>query len=178
MRAPVLLALLLAGCGASRPVSDWERLNAERFAAPEQAGPPALPAYPKRADLIEFYVSPASDFKYFIDPGSLRVERQREVRYVMVARSPQGAENVSFESIRCPDEYRLHATGRPDGSWGGQESPWREIPRGADRNPEHALALRYFCPHREPIRTAAEGVDALRKGSHPFVYVDPSPYGR
>jgi CNP1-like family protein len=177
VRGFLLLVVLLEGCGASQPVSDWERRNAERLAAAERA-PLKLPAYPQRGDLVEFYVSPDSELKYYIDPASLRVEGGREVRYVMVARSPEGAENVSFESIRCPDEYRLHATGRPNGTWAGQESAWRPIPRGIDRNPQYALARNYFCPHRDPIRSAAEGVDALKRGSHPFVFVEPQNMGR
>jgi len=30
---------------------------------------------------------------------------------------------------------------------------------------QYALAHYFFCPHRDPIRSAAEGIDALRRGS-------------
>jgi hypothetical protein len=31
----------------------------------------------------------------------------------------------------------------------------------------YELRVNYFCPGRQPLETAAEGVDALRRGGHP-----------
>lgn len=173
-----LLLLLVAACGtATRPQSDWERNNQERLAL-QAAEEPAVPAYPRNADLVEIYVSATADFKYFVDAASLNVSpRQREVRYTLVARSPSGVENVTFEAIRCPDQYRVLAVGQSGGKWGGRQSDWREIARGGALSWQYALARNYFCPHRDPIRTADEGVDALRRGSHPSVYVEPRNLG-
>ena len=167
------LVVLAAACGTTPGVqSDWERKNQERLAleAPDQ---PAVPRYPRREDLVQIYVSATTDFKYFVDAVTLDVSpRQREVRYVLVARSPSGVENVSYEAIRCPDQYRVLAVGQADGKWGGRQTDWREIARGSALSWPYALARNYFCPHRDPIRTVAEGVDALRRGSHPSVYVE------
>jgi hypothetical protein len=176
----VWLLLLLAGCAGARqePISDWERKNQERLGLALPEDRPATPPYPKKEDLVEIYVSATTDFKYFVDASTLSVApKGRTVRYVLVARSPSGVENVTYESIRCPDQYRVLAVGQGDGKWSGRQSDWRDIQRGSGLSWQYALARNYFCPHRDPIRTVDEGVDALRRGSHPAVYVDPKNMG-
>ncbi len=88
------------------------------------------------------------------------------VRYVLVARSAQGAESVSYEGIRCEEkEYRMYAIGS-GGGWTRRITPWRPIePRSVQRW-HNALWREYFCPLGNPIRSAAEGVEALRRGDH------------
>jgi CNP1-like family len=89
------------------------------------------------------------------------------VRYVLVARSAQGAQSVSFEGIRCStSEFRIYATGGDDG-WLRSSSPWRPIAPRAVQRWHNALRDEYFCPFGNPIHSAAEGVDALRRGGHP-----------
>jgi len=177
MKLLMLAALLaaLAGCAktATRPESDWERDNRDRLAR-ESEERLALPPYPKKEHLVEFYVSAATDFKYYIDTSTLSVSpRSREIRYVMVARSPSGAENVSYEAIRCPSEYRVLAAGRPNGTWSDRPSEWREMTKGTSLGWPYALSRNYFCPHRDSVQSVAEATDALQRGSHPAVFVDP-----
>jgi CNP1-like family len=157
-----LLALALAGCGAPPIASDWERQQGPKLA--EDAAS-ALPAFPEPRNLVGFHLLAPSEMRYFIDASSLSV-REGVVRYVMVARSPEGAQNVSFEALRCPGEYRLLALGRADGGWSAQPGVWREIRRGMDRSVQYALARNYFCPHRIPVHTAREALEALRAGGH------------
>jgi len=165
-----LLFLLLALYGSTvvgQVKSDWERENEERLKqAEEQVVPP--PAFDK-ARLVELglgIAARATDFRYFVDPATVSVGADRIVRYVLVARSTNGVDNVRFEGIRCPGEYRVLAVARPDGSWGGRPSEWRPVPKDA-RVAENALSRRYLCPMREAIRSPQEGVDALRAGGHP-----------
>jgi len=128
----------------------------------------ALPAFPRPADLLPFFVSAASDFAFFIDGASLSAGKDGVVRYTVVARSPQGARSVVFEGLRCDTrEVRGYATGRADGSWSRRDTPWRRIEARNVQRWHNALATEYFCPGRSPIRSAAEGVDALRQGGHP-----------
>ena len=175
MKRLLPLPLLLAACAPTHTESDWERNNAQRLAEGTEEAV-ALPPYPQRENLVEFYVSAATSFKYFVDASTLGVSpRQGVVRYVMVARSPSGVENVSYENIRCPEEYRVLAIGE-GGKWAGRPGEWREITKGTATSWPYALARNYFCPHRDAIRTVAEGVDALRRGGHPAVAVDP--YGK
>ena len=125
-----------------------------------------LPAYPKAEDLVEFFVSGATNFRFYIDPASVAPAPDGVVRYTLVARSPSGVTNVSYEGIRCTtNSYKTYAFGN-DGRWSASESEWRAIePRSVMR---WHLELRsaYFCPGKVPIRTAAEGVDFLRHGGY------------
>jgi len=91
------------------------------------------------------------------------------VRYVLVARSPDGVQNVSFEGMRCASaEHRVHAFGRPDGSWSAARVGWRPLDAPSVQRRHSTLYREYFCPQNEPIRDAAEGVRALEQGGHPF----------
>jgi hypothetical protein len=151
---------------ASGAKSDWEKEEEARNRVEPEV---ALPAPPAKDGLIEFFVTSASSFKFYIDPKSLSVGDDGVVRYTFVARSPSGAETISYEGIRCGGQgtYRIYAFA-DRGKWtknAGAE--WREIlPKTVQR--WHAvLRSQYFCPTRYSIQTAAEGLDALRRGGHP-----------
>jgi hypothetical protein len=151
----------LAACGQVEEKSDWERQHASQLPPVEQQV--ALPAYPREADLIEFFVSAASDFRFFVDGRSLSVEKDL-IRYTLVARSSAGTQNISYEGMRCQSiEVRTYAIGR-NGAWTGTPGPWRAIePRSVQRW-HNALYREYFCPQREPVASARRAVDALRSG--------------
>jgi len=179
-RAGLLVAALLAACssGGRQEMSDWEKKHPELLAAPEASGVPTPPAFPRRENLIEFYMSPSATFRYFIDGSTLQtLYDKREVRYVIVARSPSGVDNVRFEAIRCPDMYRTYAIGGSDGKWSMRPTDWEPTVRRSDLGWPATLARQFFCPHSDPIQSQAEGVYALRNGSHPQVYVEPRPMG-
>jgi CNP1-like family protein len=164
-----LALVVLASAAQAQVRSDWELKNEDRLKQSQEQGvaPPAL----DRARLVEvkLHVSADSEFRYYVDPASVSVGADRIVRYVLIGRSASGAENVSFEGIRCPGEYRVYAVGRPDGSWAGRPSEWRPIPRHPNAS-QAALARQYFCPGRHPILTSDEGQQALRAGGHPGVF--------
>jgi hypothetical protein len=169
----VAFALCCAVTAASAQVkSDWELKNEERLKqADEQLVPPPQL---DRARLVEvkFALVADTEFRYYVDPESVSVGADRIVRYALVGRSPSGAENVTYEGLRCPDEYRVYAVGRPDGSWAGRPSEWRPIPRDP-RVSQGTLARQYFCPARRAIATTEEGRKALRAGGHPGVFPEP-----
>lgn len=144
--------------------SDWERKNEAQLAPAEEKL--ALPAYPGARDLIEFSAGPTSEFRFFIDPASLSVGADRVVRFTLIARSPTGAETVSYEGIRCASsEVRLYAIGR-DGAWARRTGEWRKFQAG--QRWHYVLADEYFCPLQAAIGNRDEGLDALRRGGHPF----------
>jgi hypothetical protein len=162
-----LAALALACChgvAAAQFQSDWE-LEQERRNWKEREV--QLPAYPEPENLIEFYVSAVTDFRFFVDRPSISVGPDGVVRYTLVARSSSGAENVSYEGIRClAGTYRVYAYAKAGGAWSQRESAWRPIEQKALQRHHHALWQEFFCPHRAPIANAAEGRDALARGGH------------
>jgi len=177
MRASTVTCLalaLLAACGTSKgpdAKSDWERAHEERLAASERAAAAnTIPTPPnQRGELIEFSVGPTTDFRFFIDAQSLSVDNEGVVRYVLVARSPDGVENVTFEGLKCEtDEVRIYALGR-DGAWTGRPGDWRKIDARSATRWHYELSRNFFCPQRDPIASAKEGIRALREGGHPYI---------
>jgi hypothetical protein len=153
------------GVALAQPKTDWE-VEFERRGWKE--GEYKLPALPKPQDLIEFFVSSASDFRFFIDRQSLSVGKDGVVRFTLLARSASGVENLTYEGIRCSEgNYRVYAYGKPGGGWSERDSGWRAIESKSVQRWHNALWLEYFCPQRVPIFDVAEGIDALRRGGHP-----------
>jgi hypothetical protein len=171
LRAAALALVFLATAASAQIQSDWERENEERLKQADELVVPPPPLDKTKLVEVKFALAADRDFRYYLDPGSISVGTDRIVRYVLVARSPSGVENVTFEGMRCPNEYRVYAVGRPDGTWGGRPAGWRPIVRDA-RVSQNTLARQYFCPGRYAIRTAAEGEKALRAGGHPGVFTE------
>jgi hypothetical protein len=146
--------------------SNWELEQEQRD---WKEGEVKLPDYPKTENLQEFFVSAASNFHFYIDAASLAVGPDGVVRYTLVARSATGYANVSYEGIRCAtSSYRIYAIG-DNGRWTPKNGEWREIEPRTVQRWHIELRHRYFCPGRTQIQTAAEGLDALRRGGHPFL---------
>lgn len=142
--------------------SDWELEQERRLGLDE--GEVKLPPYFKEGDLIEFEVTRASSMRFYVDRASISVGGDLVVRYTLVARSPQGAENVTYEGLRCNNATsRVYALGHRDGSWKAVKQGWSTT----DKLWTRVLRRDYFCPNHRTIFTVAEGVDALRRHGHP-----------
>ena len=161
------LAFFAVQAAAQQPVpekSEWEKQQELRD---WKEGELKLPAYPGDKGLIELRVQGTNSFRFFIDPASLAVGPDGVVRYTLVARSPSGFANVSYEGIRCfTREYKTFAFGN-DGRWAARETEWRRIESKGTNSWHYELRVNYFCPDTRPIGSAAEGVNALRSGGHP-----------
>lgn len=167
-------AAVLAGCSGPEAMrSDWEIEHAAKLAKEGADALPELPRAPVDQELVALRVDGLSGYRLFIDPLSLAVG-EGIVRYSLVARSASGASNTTYEALNCRSgEYRLFASGRADGQWAVQRSPWREVGR---RPIQRALMRDFFCPEGIAIATAAEGAAALRRGGHPRADA-PNPLG-
>lgn len=150
--------------GSSRYEEEQEKLNWREAEVPP-------PPYPGDADLIEFQVSSGATFRFYIDAASLSVGADGVVRYTLIARSPSGVANVSFEGIRCSTKsYKVFARGS-GGRWSPRKGEWRDIEAKTIQRWHNVLYFEYLCPRHRPIDSAAEGVDALRRGGHPGLAV-------
>ncbi|MEJ2174330.1 MAG: CNP1-like family protein [bacterium] len=168
----VLAALLAASwiVAAAQVNIRFGESGDEEAAKPQSDAETAkLPTYPKEDDLVGFFVSAANDFKFFIDAKSLSIDGGI-IRYTLVARSPEGVSNVSYEAIRCSsDEYRIYAIGHADRTWARRKTPWRAITPKSVRRWRYALLRDYFCPGGAPILTVDGGIDALKRGRHSLI---------
>jgi hypothetical protein len=168
-RVAALLALACVACGThvQTPFSD---LATDPRAAEKPPGDEVvkLPPFPHPSDLVRFDTGPTSSFDFFIDPKSLSVDKDQVIRFTVVAKSA-GATNIAYEGLRCQGrERKVYAYGRPDGTWREASHPdWVRISAAPGEQYRFMLYQQYFCAGRYPIRTAAEGVDALRRGGHP-----------
>ena len=127
-----------------------------------------LPPYPKDERLVRFDTGPTSELRFFIDRDSISAGDDGVVRFTLVAKS-DGATNVSYEGIRCSmRERKVYAYGRPDGTWReARDAQWVRIGPPVTDLHRFVLWSDYFCPKRAPIRSANEGLDALKLGRHP-----------
>lgn len=165
-----LLRSMIFGCSvgifASSAVADFEEDYETRQWQEVEV---QLPSAPKSESLLPFYVSAATENRFFVDGATLSVGSDGVVRYVLLVLSPQGGRNVTFEGMRCETrERRIYASGRQDGSWSkSRKNEWIRIQDVYANRHHAALFLEYFCPVGNIVRDVAEARNALIKGVHP-----------
>jgi hypothetical protein len=123
-----------------------------------------LPAPPASENLLPFYVGPTATQAFAVDAKSLTVGSDGVVRYTLVAKSQEGATNISYEGIRCQSfEKKLYAFGHPDGSWSrSRRDQWEPIFGKAVNRQHSALAKDYFCQESIVAGDAQDIVQRLR----------------
>jgi len=106
-----------------------------------------LPPQPKPENLVSFYVSPTATMKFSIDLNSISAGTDGVVRYTLISKSDGGAENVSYEGIRCQTaEKKLYAFGHNDGSWSrARLNNWQRITDISGNRQHAALFKDYLC---------------------------------
>ncbi len=154
----LLLLTLLAACTTPPPPSAFEEAF-DDDTKPWQEIQTQMPAAPRDADLVDFQVSGATQYRFAIDAKSLDIGSDGVFRYTLVATSPQGVRNVSYEGIRCAtSEKKIYAIGRSDGTWSRSRSAeWRHIDEKTGLNRQDAaLENEYFCPDGYAARDRAQ----------------------
>lgn len=156
-------------CGAFIAVPALANFDEEYETREWQEIAVVLPAAPKQASMLPFFVSAASRNKFFVDSASLAVGSDGVVRYILLVETHGGARNVTYEGIRCATrERRIYASGRHDGGWSkSRNNAWERIRDIAPARQHAALFLDHFCPGGVIVRDEAEALDALRRGGHP-----------
>ncbi|MDR3395690.1 MAG: CNP1-like family protein [Parasulfuritortus sp.] len=111
-----------------------------------------LPAAPKAENLLKFDVSPASPHQYFLDRTSITAGADGVVRYTVVVHTAGGAENVSYEGMRCGTvEQKLYAFGRSNGEWARNKyASWEPIHLRQTASYQRELYEHYFCTQDGP----------------------------
>ena len=128
-----------------------------------------FPPYPAPADLLAFDVSSSATASFFIDARSLSLADDGVVRYTLVVRGAGGAENVSYEGIRCETaERKLYAIGRSGGEWvrSGNDA-WAQIADNAFNRQHAALFKDYSCRPGEARPVLDQILRSLRYGALP-----------
>jgi hypothetical protein len=123
-----------------------------------------LPVAPQAADLLPFYVGPTARQKFFIDAKSLSAGRDGIVRYTLVSKSESGAENISYEGIRCETaQKKQYAFGRTDGTWArSRQDKWVPITEQVANRQDAALVKDYFCDGGMVAGSAGAIVDRIK----------------
>lgn len=131
----------------------WEELQAQ------------LPGAPTQANLLPFEVSAASGHRHYLDAASLTLGEDGVLRYTVVVQAAGGAQNVSFEGMRCATgERKLYAFGRRDGSWSrNRHARWEPIKFRSGDSYQRELYDSYFCT-QEHYGDLAASKRLLRQG--------------
>lgn len=169
LTASLLPLLLLAGCGTRigpDTGAQWDRAALDAKPAPREQDV-VLPPYPQAADLVEFEVGARGSHRYFVDVRTLSVGSDGVFRYAVVVRTAGGAQNVSYEGIRCSSyEKRVYAVGHPQGKWiEAKRSVWEPIRTGRGSEHQEVLYREFFCPDRAPASRDA-AIRALRNAAY------------
>jgi hypothetical protein len=123
-----------------------------------------LPALPSSENLVPFQVGATVSLAFAIDAKSISVGEDDVVRYTLVATSPAGAKNISYEGIRCKTfEKKLYAFGHANGSWSrSRRDKWEPIPRTVATRQQATLARDYFCRGEVVAENAKAIVERIR----------------
>ena len=123
-----------------------------------------IPTAPPSKDLKPFYVSGTTQLNFALDATSIAFGKDEVIRYVVVITTPSGAQQVSYEGIRCEKyEWRLYATMQKDGGWHKSASSRWQLIRNTGHNSYHAALVRdAFCDNGIPRRSAKEIIPLLQ----------------
>jgi CNP1-like family len=123
-----------------------------------------IPTAPPSKDLKPFYVSAITQLKFALDAQSIVFGKDEVIRYVVVITSASGAQQVTYEGIRCEKyEWRLYATMQSDGKWNKvANSRWQGIKNTSYNSYHNALVRDAFCENAIPRRSAKEIIPLLK----------------
>ena len=117
-----------------------------------EEGKTELPPWPKDGDLVEFELDTASPsrFRYFIDGQHLTIGSDDVVRYTLVAESPTGARNVTFEGLRCKAQgvFRTYAYGSDSSFKPVEGADWQAIIAKSGDHLHRELHGHFLCGPR------------------------------
>ncbi len=158
----VVCTTLLGGCTGGRTAlfegeakPEWKEATLE------------LPEMPAERDLIPFRVGPGASAAFYVDGRSLQLGSDGIVRYTLLVRAAGGAENLSYEGIRCETaERKLYAIGRGASEWVlPRNAEWQRISDNSLNRQHAVLAKEFFCPPGSVLPTRDEILGLLRNAA-------------
>jgi len=128
-----------------------------------------LPPPVAAENLLPFEVSATATQSFAIDAKSLTLGSDGVIRYTLVATSPSGVRNISYEGIRCATfERKLYAFQHADGNWSrARNTDWQRITRNAANRQHATLAKEYFCSGLTVAGNAQQMLERIR-WQHPL----------
>jgi len=167
-----LCAILAVACTPTGPPVDRDVEKLESFKhdmGPEKKWTESgieLPAYPEEANLLRAYITGQATFKFYVDSKSISIGDDGVVRYALLARSTSGADNVSYEGMRCAKtEYKVYALGSPDRTWTlVRNAEWKPVKDPGINKYHYDLHRFYFCPYKIVPRSASDVITAIKDG--------------
>lgn len=132
---------------------------------------------PAESALAPFTVSSAATASFLVDTSSVTRGDDGIWRFVLVIRTAGGAENITYEGIRCATaERRLYAIGRRGEGWtASRNDTWTRIAENTLNRYHAALFKDYFCPPGAAQPSLAEAVTRLRRGAPILPSGNPTP---
>lgn len=128
-----------------------------------------LPPTSSPARVVLFEVKGQTRNETGLDPDAISLGADGVTRYTLVVRTPTGITNVTYEGLRCATgEWKVYATGRPDGQWHRVPDPvWRPMDKASLNDIRQTLHERHVCtPARTVPVSAAQVLQSFRR-PHP-----------
>ena len=133
-----------------------------------------MPAAPREAALRAIDIGTPSPNDFFVDEESVGVGADGVVRYTLVVRARGGAENISFEGIRCATgEYRVYARQTQGNAWTpSDEGGWKSMLGQSSVMVKHParLARDGICIGTGVRQIVADMVRELKSGNKSLYY--------
>lgn len=127
--------------------------------------PVVLPSAP--SDLLKVHITAGGTLQFFVDRASISVQPGQIVRYTLVAKTPDGPSNVSYESINCAlRQWKLHAIWDASSKrWStAVGNDWQRIPENGATRVHSTLFNDDFCRDRVVNGTPAEMAQRIEQG--------------
>jgi hypothetical protein len=167
MRVSVLLYVFAFASWALQASAQWREWDAD-FDEDKKSWKEIearIPPYPKPENLVRVQTGAATPHQFFLDANSLTLGEDGVMRYTVVVKTAGGANNVTFEGMRCETrEQKLYAVGHTDNTWVRARDPkWQRIVLRDLTPHHHTLYYDYFCPERIRATPPKQALEALRR---------------
>lgn len=160
-------------CLALASTSVWAAAAVDDETPWQEDAAPAAPAF-STGSLVPIDMGANAALRYGIDPATVSIGKDQVVRFVTVATSSTGTQNVWYQGINCDKgEFKIYArwslaSSAGPAHWYNVDSPeWRSLFEGnAMARPALSLAQGGMCDGRSPNQPIRKMLNDLYRGPH------------